>query len=141
MPHFDFRPLEHDEIGARLGLDFEAAAAISGARFAVLKGPMARLHRALAQFMLDVQTGEHGYTEINPPLLVRDEALFGAVQLPKVADDLSRPTDGRWLIPTAAVSPTNPHSEQRVARASLPLRLRASPPLFRPEPAAARAPP
>src|SRR3546814_19640108 len=75
MPHFDFRPLEHDEIGARLGLDFEAAAAISGARFAVLTGPMARLHRALAQFMLDVQTGEHGYTEINPPLLVRDEEI------------------------------------------------------------------
>src|SRR3546814_3401308 len=107
MPHFDFRPLEHDEIGARLGLDFEAAAAISGARFAVLKGPMARLHRALAQFMLDVQTGEHGYTEINPPLLVRDEAVFGTGQLPKFADDLFRTTDGRWLIPTAEVSLTN----------------------------------
>src|SRR3546814_19278723 len=88
MPHFDFRPLEHDEIGARLGLDFEAAAAISGARFAVLKGPMARLHRALGAFMLDIQTGEHGYTEVNPPLLVRDEALFGTGQLPQFAQDL-----------------------------------------------------
>src|SRR3546814_7528261 len=107
MPHFDFRPREQDEFGARLGLDFEAAAAISGARFAVLKGPMARLHRALAQFMLDVQTGEHGYTEINPPLLVRDEAVFGTGQLPKFADDLFRTTDGRWLIPTAEVSLTN----------------------------------
>src|SRR3546814_659528 len=137
MPHFDFRPLEHDEIGARLGLDFEAAAAISGARFAVLKGPMARLHRALAQFMLDVQTGEHGYTEINPPLLVRDEAVFGTGQLPKFADDLFRTTDGRWLIPTAEVSLTNLVREQIVDGASLPLRLAALTPCFRSEAGAA----
>ena len=137
MPHFDFRPLEHDEIGARLGLDFEAASAISGARFAVLKGPMARLHRALAQFMLDMQTGEHGYTEINPPLLVRDEAVFGTGQLPKFADDLFRTTDGRWLIPTAEVSLTNLVREQIVDGASLPLRLAALTPCFRSEAGAA----
>lgn len=137
MPHFDFRPLEHDEIGARLGLDFEAAAAISGARFAVLKGPMARLHRALAQFMLDVQTGEHGYTEINPPLLVRDEAVFGTGQLPKFADDLFRTTDGRWLIPTAEVSLTNLVREQIVDGAALPLRFAALTPCFRSEAGAA----
>src|SRR3546814_17675956 len=98
---------------------------------------MARLHRALAQFMLDVQTGEHGYTEINPPLLVRDEAVFGTGQLPKFADDLFRTTAGRWLIPTAEVSLTNLVREQIVDGASLPLRLAALTPCFRSEAGAA----
>ena len=84
-----FEPKQHFEIGEALGLmDFEAAAKISGARFTVLKGGIARLERALGQFMLDVQTGEHGYTEVNPPLLVKDDAVFGTAQLPKFADDL-----------------------------------------------------
>ena len=86
-----FEPKQHFEIGEALGLmDFEAAAKISGARFTVLKGGLARLERALGQFMLDVQTGEHGYTEVNPPLLVKDDAVFGTAQLPKFAEDLFR---------------------------------------------------
>ena len=136
-PAFDFDPLEHDALGARLGMDFEAAAAISGARFAVLKGPMARLHRALSQFMLDVQTQEHGYTEVNPPLLVRDEAMFGTGQLPKFAEDLFRTTDGRWLIPTAEVSLTNLMREQILDESALPLRFTALTPCFRSEAGAA----
>ena len=88
-------PKEHADLGPPLGLDFETAAAMSGARFAFLRGQMARLHRALGQFMLDFQTAQRGYTECNPPLLVRDEAVFGTGQLPKFADDLSAP-------PTAA---------------------------------------
>ena len=136
-PAFDFDPLEHDALGARLGMDFEAAAAISGARFAVLKGPMARLHRALSQFMLDVQTQEHGYTEVNPPLLVRDEAMFGTGQLPKFAEDLFRTTDGRWLIPTAEVSLTNLVREQILDEGALPLRFTALTPCFRSEAGAA----
>lgn len=136
-PAFDFDLLEHDSLGARLGMDFEAAAAISGARFAVLKGPMARLHRALAQFMLDVQTQEHGYTEVNPPLLVRDEAMFGTGQLPKFAEDLFRTTDGRWLIPTAEVSLTNLMREQILDESALPLRFTALTPCFRSEAGAA----
>ncbi len=84
-----FEPKQHFEIGEALGLmDFEAAAKISGARFTVLKGGLARLERALGQFMLDVQTGEHGYTEVNPPLLVKDDAVFGTAQLPKFEEDL-----------------------------------------------------
>ena len=134
---FDFQPLEHDILGARLGLDFEAAAVISGARFAVLKGQMARLHRALAQFMLDVQTGEHGYTEVIPPLLVRDEAVYGTGQLPKFAEDLFRTTDGRWLIPTAEVSLTNLVNEQILDESALALRLTALTPCFLSEAGAA----
>ena len=98
---FDFTPQDHADFGPALGLDFEGAAALSGARFAALRGQMARLHRALAQYMLDRQSGDNGYEEVNPPLLVRDEALFGTGQLPKFAEDLFRTTDGRWLIPTA----------------------------------------
>ena len=87
-PKFDFVPKQHFEIGEGLGLmDFETAAKLSGARFVVLKGPLARLERALAQFMLDLHTSEHGYSEINPPLLVRDDAMFGTAQLPKFKDD------------------------------------------------------
>ena len=85
-PKFDFQPKQHFELGEALGLmDFETAAKLSGARFVVLKGALARLERALAQFMLDLHTSEHGYTEINPPLLVRDDAMFGTAQLPKFA--------------------------------------------------------
>jgi seryl-tRNA synthetase len=114
-------------------MDFEGGAALSGARFTALRGQMARLHRALAQYMLDCQTGENGYEEVNPPLLVRDEALFGTGQLPKFAEDLFRTTDGRWLIPTAEVSLTNLVREQIVDVASLPLRLTALTPCFRSE--------
>jgi seryl-tRNA synthetase len=130
---FDFAPQDHADFGPALGLDFESAAAMSGARFAALRGGMARLHRALAQFMLDTQTGKNGYEEVNPPLLVRDEALIGTGQLPKFADDLFRTTDGRWLIPTAEVSLTNLIREQILAQADLPIRLTALTPCFRSE--------
>lgn len=133
----DFAALEHDALGAPLGMDFEAAAAMSGARFVVLRGAMARLNRALGQFMLDVQTQEHGYTEIAPPLLVRDEAVFGTNQLPKFAEDLFKTTDGRWLIPTAEVSLTNLVREQILAGKDLPLRFTALTPCFRSEAGAA----
>lgn len=130
---FDFTPQDHADFGPALGLDFEAAAAISGARFAALRGQMARLHRALAQFMLDRQSGGNGYEEVNPPLLVRDEALVGTGQLPKFAEDLFRTTDGRWLIPTAEVSLTNLVREQIVPETALPLRFTALTPCFRSE--------
>jgi seryl-tRNA synthetase len=134
---FDFAPREHADLGPALGLDFETGAAISGARFTFLKGQMARLQRALAQFMLDRQTGENGYTECAPPLLVRDEAVFGTGQLPKFAEDLFRTTDGRWLIPTAEVSLTNSVREQILAETALPIRLAALTPCFRSEAGAA----
>jgi len=127
-------PKDHVDLGEHLGLlDFEAAARMSGARFAVVKGQLARLERALGQFMLDVQTQEHGYTEVSPPLLVRDEAAFGTGQLPKFAEDLFRTTDGRWLIPTAEVSLTNLVREQITPQEQLPLRLTALTPCFRSE--------
>jgi len=127
-------PKDHVDLGERLGLlDFEAAARMSGARFAVIKGQLARLERALAQFMLDLQTAEHGYTEVSPPLLVRDEAAFGTGQLPKFSEDLFRTTDGRWLIPTAEVSLTNLVREQITPQEQLPLRLTALTPCFRSE--------
>ncbi|MBB4641243.1 serine--tRNA ligase [Rhizorhapis suberifaciens] len=130
---FGFTPQDHADFGPALGLDFEAAAAMSGARFAALRGQMARLHRALAQFMLDRQSCENGYEEVNPPLLVRDETLIGTGQLPKFADDLFRTTDGRWLIPTAEVSLTNLVREQILPETSLPLRFTALTPCFRSE--------
>ena len=127
-------PRNHADLGEALGLmDFEAAARISGARFVVLKGPLARLERALGQFMLDIQTLEHGYTEVSPPILVRDAALFGTGQLPKFSEDLFRTTDDRWLIPTAEVSLTNLVREQILAAETLPLRLTALTPCFRSE--------
>jgi seryl-tRNA synthetase len=127
-------PRNHADLGEALGLmDFEAAARMSGARFVVLKGPLARLERALGQFMLDIQTLEHGYTEVSPPLLVRDSALFGTSQLPKFSEDLFRTTDDRWLIPTAEVSLTNLVREQILAAETLPLRLTALTPCFRSE--------
>jgi seryl-tRNA synthetase len=135
--NFAFDAREHADLGPPLGLDFETATAMSGARFAFLRGPMARLHRALAQFMLDFQSGERGYTECNPPLLVRDEAVFGTGQLPKFADDLFRTTDGRWLIPTAEVSLTNSVREQILDDLAQPIRLTALTPCFRSEAGAA----
>ncbi|HEY6815049.1 MAG TPA: serine--tRNA ligase [Croceibacterium sp.] len=135
--NFAFDPQEHADLGPALGLDFETGAAMSGARFTFLRGHMARLHRALAQFMLDFQSGERGYTECNPPLLVRDEAVFGTGQLPKFADDLFRTTDGRWLIPTAEVSLTNSVREQILDDLSQPMRLTALTPCFRSEAGAA----
>ncbi len=134
---FSFAAREHADIGPALGLDFEAAAAMSGARFAFLRGQMARLQRALAQFMLDLQTTQRGYTECAPPLLVRDEAVFGTGQLPKFADDLFRTTDGRWLIPTAEVSLTNSVREQILGDLAQPIRLTALTPCFRSEAGAA----
>lgn len=130
---FAFTPQEHADLGPVLGLDFETGALISGARFTFLKGGMARLHRALAQFMLDRQTGENGYLECIPPLLVKDEAVFGTGQLPKFAEDLFKTTDGRWLIPTAEVSLTNAVQGQILADAALPLRMTALTPCFRSE--------
>lgn len=128
------KPRDHVELGERLGvLDFEAAARMSGARFTVLKGQLARVERALGQFMLDMQTREHGYLEVSPPLLVRDDAVFGTGQLPKFAEDLFRTADGRWLIPTAEVSLTNLVREQITAQEELPLRLTALTPCFRSE--------
>jgi seryl-tRNA synthetase len=133
---FTFAPQDHADFGPALGLDFEGGAALSGARFTALRGQMARLHRALAQFMLDRQSGENGYEEVNPPLLVRDAALFGTGQLPKFAEDLFRTTDGRWLIPTAEVSLTNLVADQ-IVDAPLPLRFTALTPCFRSEAGAA----
>ena len=132
-PRFDFAPKEHDEIGARLGMDFERAAKLSGARFVVLSGALARLERALATFMLDVQTGEHGYTEVAPPLLVRDHVLFGTGQLPKFAEDQFRTTSGHWLIPTAEVPLTNLVADEILEAEQLPLRYTALTPCFRSE--------
>ncbi|MBT2185871.1 serine--tRNA ligase [Sphingobium nicotianae] len=129
----NFAPQDHADFGPALGLDFEAAAAISGARFAALRGQMARLHRALGQFMLDMQTGSNAYEETNPPLLVRDEAVYGTGQLPKFAEDLFRTTTGHWLIPTAEVSLTNLVREQILAEAVLPIRMTALTPCFRSE--------
>ncbi|MEW9854223.1 serine--tRNA ligase [Novosphingobium sp. M1R2S20] len=134
---FAFTPREHADLGPALGMDFETGAQISGARFTFLKGQMARLHRALAQFMLDRQSGENGYMECAPPLLVRDEAVFGTGQLPKFAEDLFRTTDGRWLIPTAEVSLTNAAREQILGDDTLPLRMTALTPCFRSEAGAA----
>ncbi|MEO7569607.1 MAG: serine--tRNA ligase, partial [Croceibacterium sp.] len=134
---FNFAAKEHADIGPPLGLDFETGAAMSGARFTFLRGPMARLQRALGQFMLDQQTTQCGYTECAPPLLVRDEAVFGTGQLPKFADDLFRTTDGRWLIPTAEVSLTNSVRETILPDLSQPLRLTALTPCFRSEAGAA----
>ncbi|MBI2236881.1 MAG: serine--tRNA ligase [Magnetospirillum sp.] len=135
---FDFQPLEHDAIGVRLGLmDFDAAAALSGARFVVLKGQLARLQRALGQFMLDLQTLEHGYTEIDPPLMVKDGAAFGTGQLPKFGEDLFKTNTGHWLIPTAEVPLTNLVADSIIDEALLPLRMTALTPCFRSEAGAA----
>jgi seryl-tRNA synthetase len=127
-------PKDHVDLGEGLGLlDFEAAARMSGARFAVLRGQLARLERALGQFMLDFQTQENGYTEISPPLLVNDAAAYGTDKLPKFADDLFQTTDGRWLIPTAEVPLTSLVMGQITPQDELPLRFTALTPCFRSE--------
>ncbi|GJD53192.1 Serine--tRNA ligase [Methylobacterium crusticola] len=141
---------QHFELGEAAGLmDFEAAARLSGSRFVVIKGALARLERALGQFMLDLHTGEHGYTEVAPPLLVRDEAMFGTAQLPKFRDDQFAALQGspeiaresgapsRWLIPTAEVPLTNLVRESILAEDALPLRFTALTPCFRAEAGAA----
>ena len=150
--NYTFSPKPHDDIGASLGLmDFETAAKLSGARFVVLTKGLARLERAIGQFMLDVHTNEHGYTEVNPPLLVRNEVMFGTGQLPKFEDDqfwaikgeLLAAPDGRLkserlgLIPTAEVSLTNMIRESIVDEKQLPMRLTALTPCFRAEAGAA----
>ncbi len=137
-PEFSFPPREHFELGEALGLmDFETAGKLSGSRFVVLKGALARMERALAQFMLDVQTTENGYTEVSPPLLVRDDALYGTGQLPKFADDLFRTTADHWLIPTAEVPLTNMVADRILDEAELPIRLAAHTSCFRAEAGAA----
>ena len=129
-----FAPREHYEIGEALGLmDFEAAAKLSGARFVVLKGGLARLSRALMQFMLDLHTEQHGYTEVNPPVLVREEPLYGTNQLPKFREDLFSAGEGYWLIPTAEVPLTNLVREQILDERKLPLRFTAGTLCFRAE--------
>jgi seryl-tRNA synthetase len=133
---FAFTAREHDAIGPAIGLDFETGAAMSGARFTLVRGPAARLQRALGQFMLD-HVAQAGFEQVSPPLLVRDEAVFGTGQLPKFSEDLFRTTDGRWLIPTAEVSLTNIVREQILSERELPLRFTALTPCFRSEAGAA----
>ena len=125
---------EHFELGEGLGMmDFERAAKLAGARFTVVKSHLARLERALGQFMINLHTIEHGYTEVIPPLMVRDEVMYGTGQLPKFSEDLFRTTDGRWLIPTAEVPLTNLVREEILEEKDLPLRLTALTPCFRSE--------
>ena len=129
-----FAPKQHFELGEALGMmDFAAAAKIAGARFTVLRGPLARLERALGQFMMDLHTREHGYTETVVPSLVNDAAAFGTGQLPKFAEDLFRTKDGRWLIPTAEVPLTNLVSGEILAAAALPIRVTALTDCYRSE--------
>jgi len=135
--NFEFAPKEHADLGPPLGLDFETAAAMSGARFAFLRGQMARLERAIGQFMLDLQTQRNEYVECVVPLLVNGDALFGTGQLPKFADQQFETTDGRWLIPTSEVSLTNSVREQILGDLAQPVRLTALTPCFRSEAGAA----
>jgi seryl-tRNA synthetase len=138
LPSFDFAPKEHDALGTALGLmDFEAAAKLSGARFVVLKGALARMERALSAFMLNLHTGQKGYTEINPPFMVRDEALYGTGQLPKFGEDLFKTNTGHSLIPTAEVPLTNLVAGEILDEAKLPIRMTALTQCFRSEAGAA----
>lgn len=137
---FDFAVKDHVDLGAALGLDFETAAQLSGARFSLMKGKIARLHRALAQFMLDTHTGQHGYTECYTPYIVSDSTLVGTGQLPKFGEDLFHVTRGgdetkltQYLIPTAEVTLTNTVREQVLAEKDLPMKLTAHSPCFRSE--------
>lgn len=134
---FAFTPREHADIAPALGMDFETGARLSGARFTFLRGPLARLHRALGQFMLDVQTGEHGYAECNPPVLVSDAAMYGTDKLPKFAGDSFCTTSGRWLIPTSEVPLTASVMGELLDEAALPIRLTALTLCFRSEAGAA----
>jgi len=135
-PVFDFPPREHDAVAAPLGMDFETGVRLGGARFTLLRGPVARLSRALGQFMLS-HVAAAGFEEVVPPLLVRDEVAFGTGQLPKFADDLFRTTDGRWLISTAEMPLTNMVRERVLAEEELPFRVAALTPCFRSEAGAA----
>ena len=129
---------EHFELGEALGeMDFEVAAKLSGARFVVLKKRLARMERALSQFMLDLHTDVHGYTEVNPPVLVKDAAVYGTGQLPKAAEDMFVTREGLWLTPTAEVTLTNLVAQEIVAEDVLPLRLTAATQCFRSEAGAA----
>jgi seryl-tRNA synthetase len=131
---FSFTPREHFDIpAARAGLDFAMAAKLSGSRFAVLRGAVARVHRALAQFMLDLHTTEHGLTEANTPVLVREEAMIGTGQLPKFGDDSYQTTNGWWLIPTSEVTLTNFAAGEILDESDLPMRLTAHTLCFRSE--------
>ncbi len=130
---FDFEPKEHYQLPAARGLDFATAARLSGSRFVVMSGAMARLHRALAQFMLEIHTTEHGLTEMNTPVLVRDEAMVGTGQLPKFAEDSYRTTNGWWMIPTAEVTLTNMVAGQILEADALPMRMTAHTLCFRSE--------
>ncbi len=134
---FDFAPREHADLAPALGMDFETGARLSGSRFTFLRGDMARLHRALGQFMLDVQTREHSYEECNPPVLVKDEAMYGTDKLPKFAEDSFRTTDDRWLIPTSEVSLTASVMGELLDDSALPMRLTALTLCFRSEAGAA----
>ena len=137
-PKFEFEAKDHVELGENLsGMSFERAGKLSGARFVVLQGAVAKLERALAAFMLDVQTEEFGYTEIAPPVLVKDEALYGTGQLPKFSDDLFKTTDDLWLIPTAEVPLTNLVADEILVEDDLPIRVTALTPCFRSEAGAA----
>ncbi|MFU7528784.1 serine--tRNA ligase [Qipengyuania sp. ASV99] len=136
-PAFDFEPKEHADIAPALGMDFETGALLSGARFTFLRGDIARLHRALGQFMLDHQTRNNGYTECAPPVLVKDEAMYGTDKLPKFAEDSFRTTDDRWLIPTSEVPLTASVMGQLLDDAALPIRLTALTQCFRSEAGAA----
>jgi seryl-tRNA synthetase len=137
-PVYPFTPKQHFEIGEALGLmDFAAAAKLAGARFTVLKGALARLERALGQWMLALHTEAHGYTEASVPLLVNDATMRGTGQLPKFAEDLFRTTDGRWLVPTAEVPLTNLAAGEILPEEALPIRLTALTPCFRSEAGAA----
>ncbi|WP_299196729.1 serine--tRNA ligase [uncultured Erythrobacter sp.] len=134
---FAFEPKEHADIAPALGMDFETGALLSGSRFTFLRGGMARLHRALGQFMIDRQTREYGYEECAPPVLVRDEAMYGTDKLPKFAEDSFRTTDDRWLIPTSEVSLTASVMGQIIDDSALPMRLTALTQCFRSEAGAA----
>ncbi|WP_294191174.1 serine--tRNA ligase [uncultured Sphingomonas sp.] len=134
---FDFAPKEHADLGPALGMDFETGARLSGARFTFLRGDMARLHRALAQFMLDRHVEDNGYVECNPPVLVGDAAMYGTDKLPKFADDSFRTTDGRWLIPTAEVSLTASVADRILGDLAEPMRMTAHTLCFRSEAGAA----
>jgi seryl-tRNA synthetase len=134
LPNLAFTAKQHFEIGEALGLmDFAGAAKLAGTRFTVLKGQLARLERALGQYMLSLHVDEHGYTETTVPLLVNDATMYGTGQLPKFEEDLFRTTDGRWLIPTAEVPLTNLVAGEILAEAALPLRFTALSPCFRSE--------
>ena len=130
---FAFAPKEHADIGPALGMDFETGAKLSGARFTFLRGDIARLHRALAQFMLDKQTRENGYTECNPPVLVGDDAMYGTDKLPKFAEDSFRTTDDRWLVPTSEVPLTYSVAGEILTDLAQPIRLTAHTLCFRSE--------